>query len=147
MPILPETHEVLLYDVRGCCGEVSELDLAYEVQVGQAATAGNFGGYSANMQDVGQKELKSMEQALSRKVEVAGHLPEHKAFFEYSKRLVRDLEGKGIIRAPHGIVDTVCCLNIHRFELESGIANATHPRGGAGNGSANINTIFNKVTF
>ena len=39
-----------------------------------------------------------MEQSLSRKVEAAVPSPGHKAFFEYSKRLVRDLEGKGIIR-------------------------------------------------
>ena len=32
-----------------------------------AVTAGYFGSYSAKMQDVGQKELKSMGLALSRK--------------------------------------------------------------------------------
>ncbi len=57
-----------------------------------------------------------------------------------------DPEGKSTVSAPHGVVDAVYCLNIDRFELESGIANTTHPRGGAGNGSADINPIFNEVT-
>jgi hypothetical protein len=98
VPILPETHEVRLYDVRRCCGGVNELDLAYQVQAGQAVTAGYFGGYSTKMQDVGQKELKSMGLALSRKVEAEPSRSEVKAFQEYSRRLVRDLEGKGILR-------------------------------------------------
>ena len=55
------------------------------------------------------------------------------------------LEGKGTVSAPHGVVDAVYRLNIDRFELESGIANTTDPRGGAGNGPANINSIFNEV--
>jgi len=54
VPILPETHEVRLYDVQRSCGGVDKLDLAYQVQVGQAAVAGYF-GYTAKMQDVGKK--------------------------------------------------------------------------------------------
>ena len=62
VPILPETHEIKLYDVRRCCAGSNELHLAYQVQAAQAVTAGYFGGYSAKMQDIGEKELKRMEE-------------------------------------------------------------------------------------
>ena len=98
VPILAETHETLLYDVRRCCEEVDELEMMYQVQAGQATTAGYFGGYSAKMQPIGQKELKRMEESLSRKISVANAETEHKTFQNYSRRLVRDLEGKGTLR-------------------------------------------------
>ena len=60
VPILPETHEVRVYDVKRCCGSRSELDLAYEVQIGQAVAAGYFGGYSATMQDIGRHNYSRM---------------------------------------------------------------------------------------
>ncbi len=41
--------------------------MTYDMQAGQAVTAGYFGGYSAKMQDVGGKELELMQQALERK--------------------------------------------------------------------------------
>ena len=103
VPILPETHEVLLYDAKSCCkkrccDKVNELDLAYEVQVGQAVTAGYVGGYSAKMQSIGRAELMSMVQGVLRKAEVSSQETRAKAYLEYSRRLVRDLEGKGIVR-------------------------------------------------
>jgi len=98
VPILPETHETKLYDVRRCCRKTNELQLAYEVQIAQAAMAGYFGGYSAKMQDVGKKELNAMAQSVWRKVELTREDSYAKAFADYSKRLVRDLEGKGIVR-------------------------------------------------
>ena len=98
VPILEETHETKLYDVRRCCRKTNELQLAYEVQVAQSATAGYFGGYSSKMQDVGKRELNAMAQAVSRKVDATTEPSTAKTFIEYSRRLVRDLEGKGIIR-------------------------------------------------
>ena len=77
---------------------MNELDLAYEVQVGQAVTAGYFGGYSAKMQSIGRAELMSMVQGVLRKAEVSSQETRAKAYLEYSRRLVRDLEGKGIVR-------------------------------------------------
>ena len=97
VPILPETHEKLLYGVRRCCGKSNELQLAYEVQVCLATTAGYCGGYSGKTQDVGKRELNAMAQSVTRKVETSEEPSTAKAFVEYSKRLVRDLEGKGII--------------------------------------------------
>ena len=60
---------MLLFDVRrqSCCSGVSSLQMTYDMQAGQAVTAGYFGGYSAKMQDVGGKELELMQQALERK--------------------------------------------------------------------------------
>ena len=106
---MPETHEVKLFDAKRCCEEFNELDLAYQVQAGQAVTAGYFGGYAAKMQSVGTKELQAMERSLQRKLEVAPAMPETKSFHEYSRRLVRDLEGKGVIRTS---VETVN-LSLH----------------------------------
>ncbi len=109
MPILPGTHEVLLYDVRRCCGRASALELAYQVQASQSLAAGYFGGYSAKMQEIGHKELERMEASLCRKLEVEAPRTEAKAFQEYSRRLVRDLEGKGILRTA------VECINLSSY--------------------------------
>ena len=40
----------------------------------------------------------SMVQGVLRKAEVSSQETEAKAYLEYSRRLVRDLEGKGIVR-------------------------------------------------
>ena len=74
------------------------MELAFQVQTGQTAVAGYFGGYSATMQDIGAKELRAMEQSIYRKNTTLNTIAQAKAFHDYSKRLVRDLEGKGIIR-------------------------------------------------
>ena len=95
LPILPETHEVLLYDVRRCVGKVSELDMAYEVQIGQAVTAGYFGGYTAKMQDIGQKESRSLQLSIERKADLSKDEPEQKAYRVYAQRLVK---GSGMQR-------------------------------------------------
>ena len=36
IPILPSTHEVLLFDVKRCCGRVNELEMASQVQASQS---------------------------------------------------------------------------------------------------------------
>jgi len=97
-PILPETHEVGIYDMAQCTGKYSLLDLAYQTQMGQAAASGYFGGYAAKMQHIGQKELRHLQQAVDRKIEVEQKQHDVKAFKLYGKRIVKDLEGKGIIR-------------------------------------------------
>ena len=75
------------------------LDLAYDVQAGQAATAGYFGGYTAKMQPVGKKDLLSLEQSVLRRLDLDQETnAAKKVFATASRRLVRDLEGKGIIR-------------------------------------------------
>ena len=107
-PILPETHEVAIFDVKSCIGKSSLLDLAYQTQVGQAAAAGYFGGYAAKMQHIGQKELKHLQQAVERKLEVEKKLNDVAAFRLYGKRIVKDLEGKGIIRTA--VEATNLCL-------------------------------------
>ena len=56
MPIIQETHEhMILFDVRTtpCWASVSSLQMAYDMQAGQAVAAGYFGGYSAKMQVIG----------------------------------------------------------------------------------------------
>ena len=60
--------------------------------------AGYFGGYTSKVQDVAQKELAWMRETLNRKVTVEPWYLAHKEFQLYSRRLVKDLETKGIIR-------------------------------------------------
>jgi len=50
------------------------------------------------MQDVGEKETRRMGEALSRKVEAEGKRTDAEEFQTYSRRLVKDLEAKGIVR-------------------------------------------------
>jgi hypothetical protein len=90
-PILPETHEVIVYDIKRCLGKCSLLELAYQTQVAQAAAAGYFGGYAAKMQHIGQKELKHLQQAVERKIEVDKKQHDVVAFKLYGKRI----EGSG----------------------------------------------------
>ena len=115
MPLIPETHEkVLLFDARAskCTNTTSSLQLAYDMQAGQAVAAGYFGGFTARMQDVGAKELQRMHEAVCRKTEreVAG--PVVGAFRTYSKRLLKDLEAKGIVRTS---VETLN-LSVHAMD-------------------------------
>ena len=101
MPLIAETHEKsLIYDVRRtkCVSASSSLQLTYDMQAGQAVAAGYFGGYSAKMQDIGAKELQRMHQAVSRKTENEARGPTGATFHTYSKRLLKDLEAKGILR-------------------------------------------------
>ena len=59
VPITPETHEKLdrsFAKRESCCSSVSMLELVYDMQAFQAAAAGYFGGYTAKMQPIGQKE-------------------------------------------------------------------------------------------
>ena len=72
--------------------------MLYDFQAGLAMAAGYFGGYTSKMQDIGHKELQRMNEALSRKTSVEAKSAGHEAFKMYSRRLVKDLEAKGIIR-------------------------------------------------
>ena len=72
--------------------------MTYDMQAGQSVAAGYFGGYSAKMQEIGTKELTRLREAIERKVAGSKQPPGPKAFQEYSRRLVKDLEAKGIIR-------------------------------------------------
>ena len=79
-PVLPETHEVLLFDAKRCCDKGNALELAYQVQLAQSVTGGYFGGYSAKMQDVGRRELESMYSSLGREIEAQPEGDRAKAF-------------------------------------------------------------------
>ena len=46
--------------------------MLYDMQAGQAVTAGYFGGYSAKMQDIGAKELQRVREARAN-VEITSH--------------------------------------------------------------------------
>ena len=100
IPLLLETHEkVSLWDLTQCLEKYTTLELAYQTQMYQAAAAGYFGGYASKMQHIGQKEVKHLLQAINRKTEVEEKQPDGVAFKLYGKRLVKDLEGKGVIRS------------------------------------------------
>ena len=100
-PIIPETHEKMqIFSVhwQSCCAGSSSLQMTYDMQASQAVAAGYFGGYSAKMQDIGNKELERLREAMDRKVASSRQPPAPRAFQEYSRRLVKDLEAKGIVR-------------------------------------------------
>ncbi len=101
LPVMPETQEVLVFGGRhsAACGDNS-LELVWDMQAGLAAAAGYFGGYTSKMQDIGLKELQRMHGTLLRKLEgeSSSERNSHEAWKYYSKHLVRDLEGKEIVR-------------------------------------------------
>ena len=103
-----------MYDVKRCCGSRSELGLAYEVQIGQAVTSGYFGGYSAKMQDIGQREVLTLQKGIVRKAAVEKSETTAQAFKQYAKHMVRDLESQGIVRTA---VETTN-LAVHSDEKE-----------------------------
>ena len=108
IPIVPESHEkMMLFDVarKSCCSSSDIGDMIYDFQAGLSMAAGYFGGYTAKMQDVGHKELQRMNEALSRKASVAPKCLPNQSFAMYSKRLVKDLEAKGIIRTADEIIN------------------------------------------
>ena len=102
LPIIPETHEkIRLFDIdrKTCCDGVSDLDLFYQTQATQAMAAGYFGGYTAKMQDIGRLELLRMESTLQRSyARSTGQETPQQEFNRFSKRLLKDLEAKGIVR-------------------------------------------------
>lgn len=113
MPIIPETHETtLLFDIdrRMCCEGVSALDMFYQTQATQAMAAGDFGGYTAKMQDIGQLELQRMERALQRsQAKLTTKETPQQEFNRCSKRLLKDPEAKGIVRTAVDNNSGVAC--------------------------------------
>ena len=62
--------------------------------------AGYFGGYSAKLQDTGFMELKKMQKALERShAKLTTHGTRQQEFNKSSRRLLKDLEAKGMVRA------------------------------------------------
>ncbi len=101
IPIIAETHEVQqVYDVRrGKCYEDYDMQQQIQdMQAGLAAAAGYFGGYTSKMQDIGKKELQRLEQGLYQKLETEQRTAQARESDLYSRRLVRDLESKGMKR-------------------------------------------------
>ena len=72
--------------------------MLYDLTAMQSTMAGYFGGYSSKVQDMGMKELKQLREALERKVDGTTKKQVPKAFQEYSKRLLKDLEAKSMVR-------------------------------------------------
>ena len=106
LPIMDQTRDCLLFDIqrRPYCGARSLGDQTRDMQANMAAIAGYWGGYTAKMQHIGQRELQQLREALQRKVEGEKSEGEAKDFHNYSRRLVKDLEMKGVIRtAVEGI--------------------------------------------
>ena len=101
LPILEESHEILLFDVRTSpCYEPGDLLMqSKDLQCAMSVMAGYFGGYTSKMQDIGQKEVKRLGLTLDRQMpSVVGSRNTAQVFQYYSRRLVRDLEAKGIVR-------------------------------------------------
>ena len=100
LPIQEETHEILMYDVQRSptCGARDPREQALDLQAVMAAIAGYFGGYSSKMQPIGEREIRRLREAAQRKVEGEGRHAVAIDFQRYTRRIVKDLELKGIIR-------------------------------------------------
>ena len=62
LPILKETHEVLIYSATPCYSPGDLRSQTTDLQVGMSVMAGYFGGYTAKMQDIGLKEIRRLSQ-------------------------------------------------------------------------------------
>ena len=102
LPILQESHEVLLFDMRTTtpCYRPGDVSLqAMDLQCAMSVVAGYFGGYTSKMQDIGQKEVKRLGVTVDRQLpSVIASRSAAQVFQYYSRRLVRDLEAKGNVR-------------------------------------------------
>ena len=70
VPIQQETHEVLLFDIKRHpkCGSRDPLDQALDMQAAMPVIAGYFGGYTSEMQPIGERQVKQLREASERKV-------------------------------------------------------------------------------
>jgi hypothetical protein len=100
LPILKETHEVLLTGVRmhPLRGKRSASEQASDMPQVMTAIAGYFGGYTSKMQSIGEKETRQLREAARRKISAEGKDNNTRVFQKYVRRLVKDLEMKGTIR-------------------------------------------------
>ena len=101
VPIQQETCEAqLIFDLKhsGCSTPSNNRALQRDLHMGMAVAAGYFGGYSSKMQDIGAAEVKRLRATLERKVSGEPAQKPAQDFQKYSRRLVKDLEAKGIIR-------------------------------------------------
>ena len=72
---------------------------AKDLQCAMSVVAGYFGGYTSKMQDIGQKEVKRLGVIVDRQLpSVIASRSAAQVSQYYSRRLVRDLEAKGIVR-------------------------------------------------
>ena len=72
---------------------------AMDLQCAMSVVAGYFGGYTSKMQDIGQKEVKRLGVTVDRQLpSVIASRSAAQVLQYYSRRLVRDLEAKGIVR-------------------------------------------------
>ena len=100
LPIQNETLEMLLYDVKrhAHCGQRNIREQAFDMQAAMATQAGYFGGYAAKRQHVGERGTRKMYESTQRSIASSKTVPASEDFKKYSRRLVRDLELKGIVR-------------------------------------------------
>jgi hypothetical protein len=91
------------------------MELAFQVQTVQSNMAGYMGGYTCKAQETGKRELDALRESFdqSKCSKLAGTNDEN--FKEASRRLLRDLEGKGIIRTAIEIVN----LTVNNNEMDS----------------------------
>ena len=98
-PILKETHELLETHSESCGSMSDNVHMIYDLQAALAAAAGYFLEVTRPRCKIkGHKDLARIRESLMRKVEVQPRFLQHKEFAMYSKRLVKDLEAKGICR-------------------------------------------------
>ena len=101
-PILKETHEPIGTQATrdACLASRSNKDMLLDMQSGQAMAMGYFGGYAGKEQKIGAKETERIAEAFSRKIAGEDRTPTSvaKKFSDCCRRMVKDIECKGLIR-------------------------------------------------
>ena len=108
-PILPETHEKSVSETRReeCLASRSNKEMLLDMQSAQAVAMGYMGGYAGKEQKLDQRDAARITEAYARKTE--GELKDKrstaaKEFQLCSKRVLKDVESKGMLRTA---VETV----------------------------------------
>ena len=115
LPIQDETLEVFLYDINRHqhCGQRNVREQSFDMQAAMATHAGYFGGYAATMQHVGERETRRMNESTQRSMASSKTVPAGEDFKKYSRRLVRDLEIKGIARTAVERYESIASCSPH----------------------------------
>jgi len=96
LPITPETHEQSCS--KDCIQKVSVASVACKAQRAQALTSGYFSGYIVKAQPIGRYELKKCVDKMHMLRERIGHCGPRDQAVAVARRMLTDLEMKGVLR-------------------------------------------------
>ena len=110
LPILDETHEQCC--PKDCVQKVSVATVACKAQRVQALTSGYFSGYITKSQPVGRYELKKCVDKMHMLRERIGSRTQRDQVVAVARRMVTDLEMKGVLRESQASFNL--CANLRQ---------------------------------